>query len=270
VAAIITVGGSLITAGVSTLWGWTQKKKANLLAINIMESAQGLEQQILSRFGFKIDSVHFKSEVLDLEGTYRVIKKTKGVEIIRPGVTLSSLPSRIYNYNPNAKFTKLPSLIGSSQFPKAICLKHTNYSDIECAFQLEITGSLTYGDPGLDYDFELIYSKGQLMTIEELEQFDRQFKKQYVLFQALTPTGNLKLEIIFPKGYLPDTFAGVTLGDGVNQGVIHDLELKRVQNGFSRNDRGATFVIDKPLMGFGYFIYWTPLSKKEVELLKSQ
>ena len=127
-----------------------------------------------------------------------------------------------------------------------------------------IKGSLTQADPKLDFEYESSMTKAFLMTREEVEKTYRHenFKYEYVSLKTEMLTDKAELEISFPSGYPVELKPGVFFGD--ESETMHEAELNRVINGFKKNGGTATFVINKPLVGFNYIIYWISPRKNEL------
>jgi len=268
-AALITAGSSLTIAGASGIWAITQRAKAKKLESQTLAAAEAFEAQLLARYGFKINSVHTRVEITDYDGSCKINREHRGVHITHEGIALACIPGLVWNNNPNAKITLPPEMIGTpTNIGKDVTLKHIRVEEKKCDFQIEITGSLMHGDPELNYGYTYEYSGAFLMTKEEEAATAAIFKKEYFMYDVMTPTDKVIIEVVFPAGYSPGIFPGVTISAGISEGLMHNIELKRVIGGFEKNNRGAIFTIDKPLIGFTYLLYWDPLPKKTVDLLR--
>ena len=93
------------------------------------------------------------------------------------------------------------------------------------------------------------------------------FKKEYFGFDVRFPTDQAEIEIKFPQGYNVRAFPGVFLAASE---TWHDLELQRIKEGIKPTSRGARLKIKEPRIGYRYLIFWVPLSRKEVEQLRSR
>ena len=229
------------------------ESKIDRLEVQQQETAKSLEEELIERYGFKAESITSQSETLNSEGDVRVTRGWKGIKV-SPGVTLAYIPGHFWMGTPGASIKKGPTIIGAA-FPKAIRPVATRQGN-NCDYRMEITGSLTSDDPPLDYGLQIEYEKAVLMSRQDVEAAykDDDFKQDYHSFDVDIPTDRLELEVVFPQGISVTTFPGVFYG---RSELVHEKEYNRVKHGFEATPRGGRFIIDGPLVGFRYFIYWT-------------
>jgi hypothetical protein len=127
----------------------------------------------------------------------------------------------------------------------------------KCDFQVKIQGALKKGDPKLSYGYDSIISKAFCMTKVEAERAykDEPFKYEYFSAEPDIPTGKMVIEVKFPEEFEVEPYPGVFFE---RFGFLHESELQRTQSGFHKTRRKARFVVQEPLIGFNYLIYWLP------------
>jgi len=262
IAAFVTAGGAVLASIITTVVAINKNTRRNNARLNQLQEQQqevsrSLGTILLEKYGLKADSAASNSEVLDTEGNSRTKRCWKGVKVKDGGMAWSHIHQRIWIGTPGGKIKSGPSLRSHSAFPKDLSLVILKKTDQECEFQLEITGGLTANDPPLDFEISTDLSKAVLMSREEVETayHNDLFKRDYHSMDVEFPVDSLELSVIFPENFPIQLFAGVFAG---RSEVLHDPEYNRVKGGFTTNSRGATFKIDGPLVGFRYFIYWTP------------
>lgn len=275
IGALIGAAGAIVAA-VLGVWAKSKAKKATEMSKKADEVerqvegvSKGLQEESLKRYGFRVNSVLSKAEITDLQGTTKLTRSVREVQITRPDVMLADIPGMVWVDHPEGKINQFPELVTPTHFPKAVSLEKERCEEKRCEFKVKVTGGLTQGDPPLDYEFQTVYSKGVCMTKEEMDEAYKGdiFKMEYHCYDVDIPMNVLELEVVFPPGYAVEAYAGVLFG---KTEYMHNFELQRVQSGFRRELRGAHFRVQDPLLGFRYLIYWVPPSQKEVEQLRQK
>lgn len=224
-----------------------------------------IRDELLLRYGFKMESVKDLVELIDLDGSCQVTKSHQGVQVVLGNTTIGQIRRSLSG---SGVITQLPQLQPLS-YGKAVQIAVNGQDAHQCDFQIEITPALALGDPPLDYSHVYKVSNAFVMTREEAVEAYRNdpFKLEYHTLHVDFPIDSLEIEIVFPEGYAVDTFPGVFFG---NSEEIHLLELGRVKGGFERGARGATLKVRGPLVGFRYLIFWDPLPREAVDALRSR
>lgn len=212
-----------------------------------------------------------KMRMKNLEGETEVTRVYRGVKVIRDGVTITNISGRVWVSHPGGKIITAPHLMGAPSFTKAVELKVIATTEQaagqECEFKIEVTGGLTNGDPGLDYEYQAVYSKGVCVTREEMADAYRgdEFDKEYHSFDVVEVINKLELEVTFPEGYKVHAYPMVFFANGE---TIVQKELQQIIPGFSKTATPSVLRVDQPKVGFRYAIYWIPPSAREVEQLR--
>lgn len=275
VGALIGAVG-IIIAAIIGVWGKSKAKEANEMSKKADEVerqfgnvSKHLQDESIRRYGFRASSMVSKAEIIDLQGTIKLTRSIHGVQITGADVSLAAIPGIVWVEHPEGKITQFPDLVGQPNFPKHVALTRERCGGKQCDFKVNVAGGLAQGDPPLDYTFQTVYSKGVCMTKEEASEAygNDVFKMEYHSCDVDIPMGALELEVVFPQGYVVETFAGAFLG---KPEYMHNPELKRVQPSFARHSQGAHLRIEEPLFGLRYLIYWMPPPQKEVEQLRQK
>lgn len=223
------------------------------------QSAKSLRSdEAESRFGWKAETVSSRMRIINEEGDsvvrrcWRNITPSEGVEI-------SHLGGTFWVGTPGGVISSPPELNMPNNFPKNVELNYVRENDQRYRYNVEILGSLTEHDPPLDYDVVVEYEGNVLMDENEIKEAykDDIFKYDYFVFDVHTPVDELVLEVNFPRTVETNLYPGVFFGDSEIQ---NDQELQRIRGGFETNSTRARLTVDNPLLGFRYFIYWTPPS----------
>lgn len=211
-----------------------------------------------SRFGWRAEKVSARMDVINEEGDsvvkrcWRNIKPSEGIQ-------MSHLGGTFWVGTPGGKVSSPPKMSMPSYFPKDVRLNYVKENDKKYRYNVNITGDLTNNDPPLDYDVEADYTGNVLMSEREIKEAYKNdiFKYDYFVFDVNTPIDDISLEVTFPRSVEVDLYPGVFYGDSE---VQNDQELQRVSDGFETTPTGARLTVANPLLGFRYFIYWTPPS----------
>jgi hypothetical protein len=227
------------------------------------------EEVIVKQCGIRARSVSVLVEILDLDSTSRITRTWEGIKLIHE-VEMPYLPGLESIFTPGSRITKPVTLIEPASFQKPISIvPQLNDTGNSCSFRLRVNGDLTWRDPELNYVYNLECSKAFLMTKEDVEKHytDPNYPNEYYYVHTLIPiTERLKIEIVFPKGYNPTAYPGVFLGLSE---FMHNKELNRVNQGFIKDNERVIFTVEKPYIGFRYFIGWISPSHHEVNSLKA-
>lgn len=267
VGGIIGGAGAVIGAVIAAIIAVSSRKRLDNIEKETLDTSLAVRKDLMDTFGYTMGSVVWKLRMTDVQGAVELTRICRDVKVVRSGVVITQIPGRVWVVHPAGRITTCPTLIGTPSLPaKAVELKILQENDKECVFNIEVTGGLTDGDPGLDYEFQTICSKGMCVTREEMEDAYRQadFKKEYHSFDVTTPIDILELEAEFPEGYRVQAYPIVFY---LNSELTINRELERVRGGFNISGTSAKFKIEQPKIGFRYAIYWVPPSLREVEQL---
>lgn len=247
------------------------KKERKEFLEEIPKTLESLKEEAVKRYGFAYEVKYAKSKgiIENLEGRVRIIREYRGLGVIEEGMVLPDIVEEAWVSAPG-KIDCKPKLISQvekSDFHKQISLVVEDHSERNCKFRVEIEGGLTKEDGDINYGYEYTHSKGVCMTEEEAEEAYAKdnFKKEYICFDVRFPINKLELEVEFVEGYNVKVYPGVFLGGSE---TWNDLELQRIKEGIERTSRGACLKIDNPVLGFRYLLFWVPLARSEVEILK--
>lgn len=259
IAALIGAAATLPTHIVTYLQGRKSGSGKTRATIEEQTAEAGLSltKTLRDLYGVTWSRIYDCTEV-DWDGKAVVTRRMEGLQVAE-GVTIPHMHGRVAGDEGRARHvrTDLTSLGDQTG------LKHLRLEIIpttapsEVLYRVQISGGLSSSDAPLSYEIVSEFDNYILMSKEEVESAygSDEFKEDYDGFAPQTPTDVLVLEVRFPVGF-PEvkTFAGVFFGKSE---TIHARELARVQPGFVPNERGATFTIANPLVGFPYLIYWT-------------
>ena len=229
----------------------------------LKDAAEYFDKLLLDRYGVSAQLSSTSITVTDLDGSATVKRKLQGIKVSGP-IKIDQIPGTIAPSARNGRILKHPTLINKVKYKKPVVITQRVKKDNLSVFDVVIKGSLTQADPKLDFEYESSMTKAFLMTREEVEKTYRHenFKYEYVSLKTEMLTDKAELEISFPSGYPVELKPGVFFGD--ESETMHEAELNRVINGFKKNGGTATFVINKPLVGFNYIIYWISPRKNEL------
>jgi hypothetical protein len=218
--------------------------------------AGAFRQQLLDRYGIKAKSSTASVEILDLSGTTRFVRSWRGIEVTS-AITVAHIPGEVGTSNKDSTFLKKPRLVQPTGFKRRLSLVQQSTTSNRCEFYVRVAGALKRGDPKLNYQYESELTKSFLMTRAEIEDAyrDNAFKNEYFAAECEIPADKLTVEVAFPRGYKATLYPGVFMG---RSEFLHDSELQRVISGFRETKRGARLVVNEPLIGFSYVIYWLP------------
>ncbi|HEX8141541.1 MAG TPA: toll/interleukin-1 receptor domain-containing protein [Pyrinomonadaceae bacterium] len=223
---------------------------------DIQEHAKELNKRLLNRYGLKTTGTSVGVEILNLEGDSRFWRSYEGIKVTS-NITIISINGEIMTDTPGSRFIKFPTLIKPANIKRRLTLTRTIAKPARCDFQVKIQGALKRDDSKLSYGYESILSKSFCMTKEEVEiaYKNEPFKYEYFSAEPEIPTGRMVIEVKFPDGFNVEPYPGVFFE---RFGFLNESELQRTQSGFHKTRRRARFVIQEPLIGFNYLIYWLP------------
>jgi predicted nucleotide-binding protein len=229
----------------------------------LKDAAQYFDKLLVDRYGVSTRLSSTSVTISDLDGSAIIRRKLQGIKVSGP-IKIDQIPGRIAPFARDGRITKHPTLIKKVKFKKPVFVSQRVKKDTLSVFDVVIKGSLTQADPKLDFEYESSLTKAFLMTREEVEKTyeEQNFQYEYISLRTEMPTDKARLEISFPKGYAAELYPGVFFGDESES--MHDSELNRVADGFTRRANGARFVVDKPVVGFNYIIYWISPSKDDL------
>jgi predicted nucleotide-binding protein with TIR-like domain len=229
----------------------------------LKDAAEYFDKLLLDRYGVSAQLSSTSITVTDLDGSATVRRKLQGIKVSGP-IKIDQIPGTIAPSARNGRILKHPTLINKVKYKKPVVITQRVKEDNLSVFDVVIKGSLTQADPKLDFEYESSMTKAFLMTREEVEKTYRHenFKYEYVSLKTEMLTDRAELEISFPKGYPVELKPGVFFGDESES--MHEAELNRVIAGFKQKAGSATFVINKPLLGFNYIIYWISPRKNDL------
>jgi len=263
--AVFSAVVTTMTSLVAFFWGRREKKKALKAEQAMVNIPKSLEGRLEDRIGYKIGGIYLSAEINN-DGSFEGLWRWEKVQRVRQDVPLTQLPGELWYSPPDCRITKLPTLKPNS-YKRELEINILEHKDNRCKFQVEIAGGLGFGDE-LTYEYEAEVYKGFFMTREELEKNGPPaFQKEYWSFTVVTPVDKIELKIQFPNGFGVDTFVGVYPGDTPTEKSFHSAELDRLEKhqSFKRGVNWANLVVDSPIMGFTYLIYWVPPSRKDVD-----
>ena len=231
---------------------------------SLKDAAEYFDQLLIERYGVSAQLSSTSITVSDLDGSATIRRKLEGIKVSGIAVKIDQIPGRIAPSASDGRITQYPTLIKKIDFRKPVYMNHLTKKDDLSEFAVVIKGSLTQADPQLDIEYESSVTKSFLMTREEVEKLyhDQNFKYEYISLKTEMPTTKVKLEISFPNGYPVELYPGVFFGNESES--LHDSELNRVGAGFTKTPCGASFEVDKPVVGFNYIIYWVSPSADEL------
>ncbi len=255
IAAIITGVAAVLAALVGARWGSNRTYKN--LALAAEETNKSIQEQSLQSFGWKARGATSRLEVVDSAGDSKVNRTWKSIQP-NDGFRLTHIPGRYWLGTPGAKVLREPKLYGTENYPKEVSLVTTvSPAGKQGAYRVEIANSLTEDDPPLDFGIEIRYERGVLMNKAEVEKAyaGEVFKRDYHAFDLDFLVDRLTIEVVFPQGLRVRAYPAVFFG---RSELANDRELQRVKAGFDSTSRGGRFVIDQPIIGLRYLIYWSP------------
>jgi hypothetical protein len=244
---------------------YTQTTKREQKVNAIINNAQ---EQLIERIGYKVAYSYAKIEMLDLEGRCKLTRGWEGIKVFGD-ITVPYISGLVWFTTPGSEILTDPYLVEPINFNKSVELIKKNFENDKsrCDFQVKTGSPLTKKDPELSFEVEAIISKAFLTTKEEVVESYKNDAIKYESFglEAEIPTDKLEIELIFPQGYVIDSFPGVFIG---RSEFIHEPELQRVASNLQRFAKGIRFTVNDPLMGFRYFVHWMPPSKMIVDTLR--
>jgi len=256
VAALIGAVAIVFAAVIAAVATARSTRFRNRLEIEQQRAGQTLQNRSFSKYGLRASRAVSTWRVLDTTST---LVRTQRIDNLRAdeGVSLSYIRGRSWHSAPGASLRTPPRLVHVSDFPKQIALENESDSIENCVYRLLVTGSLDSGDPPLSYTVETVYDHAILLSNEAVARAyaGDDFKNDYVAWEAELPVDAIELSVEFPAGIKAKCYPGVFWGP--SEWFFHNQELKRVRDGFLLCESGARFRIDKPVIGFRYFIYWT-------------
>jgi hypothetical protein len=240
------------------------KTKPHPGAAAVKDAAEYFDQLLIDRYGVSAQLSSTTIAISDLDGSATITRKLGGIKVSGTAVKIDQIPGKIAPSASGGKITKHPTLIRKIDFRKPIYVNHRIKKDDLSEFAIVIKGSLTQADPQLDIEYESSVTKSFLMTREEVEKtyHDQNFKYEYISLKTEMPTDKVRLDISFPDGYPVELYPGVFFGNESES--LHDSELNRVGAGFTKTTCGASFEVNKPVVGFNYIIYWVSPSADEL------
>jgi hypothetical protein len=269
---------ALIVAVVAVVRVWLAQKRARVaderrrvadeqkraadeqLRAALIELHAKFSQQLKSAYGLSAQESIAEVEIRD-DGSAKVTKSWRGISV-GSNVTVGSIPGKtvavVEGGQPNSKPLLIPP---SSGFGKAIHLEKIKVERGTCFYQVVITGGLTHSDIPLDYGVSGDISKGFLMTREEVEAcLPADFPYEYAGTSLDFPAEKLVLRVRFSQTFRAATYPFVFLGFEGEIAYPNPEELLRVRAGFKElaEAGGAELVVNTPLVGVLYAIYWTP------------
>ena len=256
-AAIIA---ALIAGGFTVVNEIRRRKRSETREAQLRRTVEQTLEDTPYGYGLRAAVTYSKVEVLNSDGDSRVTRGWRGLKVT-PGISLAYIPGGFWIATPGSSIKQDPKLTKTPRnFPKEISLTVVERSEQSCQYRLDVAGSLTPNDPPLDCEIQIEYSRAVLTTLKAVQEAysGDVIKRDYHSVDVDFPADHLELEVIFPANFVVKTFLMVCLG---RSELVHELETKRVQDGFAPSERGATFAIEKPSFGFRYLIYWTPQSK---------
>jgi hypothetical protein len=169
--------------------------------------------------------------------------------------TLDHIPGKIIMLTPNAEIEEGPRLVHVKRRRSDLDLKITSKTQKRYTYKLWIAKGLSPDDPPLDFAVETRFRHAVLMNTKEVEEAyaSDTFKWDYFSHDADIPMDTLILEVKFPNSIRISLFATVFMN--WSEFICHK-EFARVSRGFRANSSSARFVINRPVNGFRYAIYW--------------
>lgn len=264
---IETIIAAIITGG-ATLYANRKRKQAVQANIRAVEAESKVEtviktsqDELFKRIGYMFDRSYVGLDILDQEGTCKVVRHWSGAKVIGD-MRLPHLRSGIMMSTPGGTVFKSPTLVEEIEFPRPVRFKVESKVEgdvTRSTVLLEIEGGLTKEDPPLSYGYEYTVSKGFLMTREEvLEAYKDDFIKDEAFTLTEDVAHHLEIEITFPPKFNADVNWGVKLR-GVD--ALHDGEYQRIKANRDKIARGYRFRADNPVMACNYYIHWWPPAK---------
>jgi hypothetical protein len=226
------------------------------------KKSRELEDRHMKRYGFKARRSTMRLEIIDLDGTCRLMRRVEGIKVNR-GHKLESLPGAHLLVNPSSRFIRYPRLNKSGSRVKSPSLVFQKKESNECIFQIKFEGGLTAKNREAAFGYESKVSRALLMTREEVEEAykDDLFKKEYYSAEVDTPLDELVVQVQFPRGFDVEPRPGVFSPRGE---VLDEIELRRISSGFERNNNTAELLVKDPLVEYTYLIYWLPPLAKDL------
>lgn len=224
------------------------------LEAQVEHGAKTVKGELADRFGWKASRVIVAGKVRE-NGDLVVQRCWRGVTPMT-GNTIKHIGGKFWIGTPGGSIVAEPRLNVHPGFPKHVELKIESFNTTQCHYRVDVVGSLTEEDPKLDFDIEVTYKRGSLMTRQEAEEAYQShlFKHDYLAFDIEAPVDDMDLEVEFPSevpvSLHPFAFFGWSE-------IENQRELRKISGGFNTDGHRAKLTVGDPLIGLRYAIYWS-------------
>ncbi len=232
--------------------------------------------ELLTRHGLLIETVHNTYTVLDYEGRTEVIRRCEGLRAIGE-CTAACIPHYLSTATPSAKILKGPTLVEGHDCEMRILKERSNAGNI-CRFEIGFRQPLQPTANPVSYAFSTELEKAFVMTQEQLVNNEAEQREygyrgkpagENIAFDVNYPVGNLEFHVVFPKSYVPKRVWAGSYFIRENW-QTHEMETKRIRNQLKAEGAQIRLTIPRPVLGFRYALHWEPLSAKAVQELKDR
>lgn len=259
IGAVATISAALIARSKGRERGRQEgREEGNAGAVQSVErqvqrSAKTLQEQLVERFGLQAQGLVSEMKILNVAGDAVATRTWRQVKV-SDGHRVGHVSGAWWFETPGASMEMPPGLrVLTEPFPKAISLQIDKTTSSRVNYRVEVTGSLSSGDPPLDFRVEAKYKHAMLFSPAEVAsayQHDL-IKHDYLAIDVEIPTGELDLRLTLPSEVNATIHPLVCFGWSEQR---HDLELQRCQNGFETLGNTARFRVQDPLVGFRYLL----------------
>lgn len=229
-------------------------------------AAQYFDRFLKDKYGVSAVSNSMALTITDFEGSAVIRRACRGLKV-SGGVTMGRIAGKVETPTPGSKIVRHPYFVQDVNFNKPVFLDYKVREENVSEFDVVIDAPLSQFDSSLDYEYEVDIYKFCLMTREEVNKAYQgsDFRYEYVSLKIEMPTDKAVVEVVFPERYAAQPYPAVFIGDSESR---HESELNRIYSGFEKTEKGARFIVDKPVVGFNYLIYWVSPTQKDFDKMQ--
>jgi len=257
VAAAIVAG--LFALAVPTATAFNQWRKLRLANNELTKLSGSFEAQLGAKYGLSAEISSCELAIKDPDGGCAVTRRWEGLSVHK-GVVVTSLPGKMVGSQGTVDGTGLELIHPVKGFNKALVLETLKNQGSVVTYRVQIEGWLTSDDPPLDFGVKGGAEKMFAMTKEEAVKALPHFPHEFMGISVDYPTKRLKLNMSFGGYFTAQPFPFVFMGFDGEVPYPNRDELTRIKAGFKANPThdGAELIVDTPLIGLLYVIYWDP------------
>jgi hypothetical protein len=252
-----------IGVGIWGLYRYFDSKKEKRKAEQAEQALHQVSEELSDRIGYKVGKLEIHIDIVNYDGDCQTRWIWSDIRKVRPSVSLTCFPGKMYFLTTNSSFSKYPALLPG----------HANKYEIDflrrdknhCEFQVKIKAGGSTGR--ISYEYDASVKSAFFMNLEDLA--GSHYKFEWFGFTTITVIDELVIKIFFPPyyradGLQPDVCMGMVPAD-----VSDTEEAERVRDSGFTNEAGeATIRVLKPKIGNLYYFRWTPLAKDLVEAMR--